>query len=523
MSAPAATTPAGHQRGTAARRDLGAFYTPEHVVNYMVSRLEGLGETSTVLEPAGGDGAFVRGLIATGRVTPDQVHVWDIDASCREAIEGFGGHFVERDGLLGDEVCDSFTHVIGNPPYLSKQSTYIRTNRDALHRRFREIGANDTYAMFTLMALRALRPGGMMAFLVSDTFMTLGSHRRLREVLLRESTIVSLTLLPRRVFPDAAVATAIIVLRRVTPSNSHAVSVYDLRGMVVGEYPTAATATVAQSSWRASAGSEFSVDADALAALTISAQCPALVDLLDGGLGMYTKDNGLFLGVVTGSGVGTGRLRAVASSEIDGTTWRYYHKRGGATRWWAPAEHCVRWDAASRGRYVMPATALAGRDAGGRDRDGFIVSGISSRLSARPITPGAMWESNKAFGFFPRDPVAWPVEFFLAVLNSTWYAGVARALNHTVSLQIRDLKALPLLPFTPRERQRLADLGRAAVARARAGQDTTDLERRIDRVVERAVARVAPTRGDPVRHVSAKPSTRDSRRSGKLSSCALLL
>lgn len=63
--------------------------------------------------------------------------------------------------------------------------------------------------MFTYMALRQLALGGQLVFLLSDTFLTLGIHRRFRQHLLNYR-IDSITLLPKGSFPQASVNTCIV-------------------------------------------------------------------------------------------------------------------------------------------------------------------------------------------------------------------------------------------------------------------------------------------------------------------------
>jgi hypothetical protein len=108
-----------------------------------------------------------------------------------------------------------------------------------------------------------------------------------------------------------------------------------------------------------------------------------------------------------------------------------------------PTEHCIKWDSSSVLKYKIPKTTDVEGNA-----QGIIISGISSELSARLATPGALWESNKAFCFFPKDPKSFPPEFFIGLLNSKLYNSIARLLNHTVSLQIRDIKKLPFFCFS---------------------------------------------------------------------------
>lgn len=176
--------------------------------------------------------------------------------------------------------------------------------------------------------------------------------------------------------------------------------------------------------------------------------------------------------------------------DVDGVRWVPYHKQGGDRRWWAEVEFAVDWRDESRQHYGIPSSVSDRFDAEVNPREGFLVSGVASRLAARMMQPGALWDSNKVFAFFPKDPDRYPPEFFCAILNSSVYGRIAKALDHTVSLQIRDLRQLPMLLFTPAEIDHLTRLGKAAIRRTRQGQPTDSIEKRIDAVVEEAWRRV---------------------------------
>jgi hypothetical protein len=218
------------------RRRLGAFYTPEHTTRHMAAMLTGLDDSSDILEPSGGDGAYVAALLETGLVRPDQIEVWDLDEAVGPVVEEFGIRFSCHDSLLDAPDDVRYSHIIGNPPYLNKQSQYVKANKARLRREYSAIGANDTYAMFIYMGLQRLLPGGQLTFLVSDTFLTLGIHRKLREHLLKHTHISSVTLLPADTFEDATVRTAIIDLRSGPAPDDHVVQFIDLRAEPAGQY-----------------------------------------------------------------------------------------------------------------------------------------------------------------------------------------------------------------------------------------------------------------------------------------------
>lgn len=472
------------------RRKLGAFYTPETVVDYMVKLIRPRNRAGLILEPSGGDGAFINGLLKGG-VDVARVHVWDINPRVEGTLRDLGADVSIGDSLLDSHPGGPYDVVIGNPPYLNKQSEYIRTNRRKLAKLYDEIGASEAYTMFTYMGINRLREGGQLIFLLSDTFMTLGIHSRFRAWLLNNFTVDSITLLPADTFPDAAVHTAVLAVTKRKAKAGHLVKFVDQRVSDSGGH-TVVTTRVSQQALLGLQGNMFLARPADVGLMVALDRLPKLMDHLDGGLGMYTRDNGAKLAVVSRSGVLSVKPKpgqaVIDEAELANGTWKPYHKRGGMRRWYGEAEHAVRWDDESRSGYGMPASALAGITRSGKPRAGIVLSGVSSQLAARMMTPGALWESNKAFGLFPKKPRTYSVYFFIAVLNSGTYSRIAGLLNHTVSLQVRDLKRLPMLKFTQQEVRRLHELGRNAVNAQRTG-GTHLGQSEIDALAEAALAR----------------------------------
>lgn len=481
------SVPEPKNRPTPSQKELGAFYTPDAVVDYMVKQVSVANLSGRILEPSGGDGAIVRGILRAG-VHPDQITVWDINPEVEAALKDMEVSVEIGDALARENLPGSYHAVVGNPPYLNKQSDYIKTNRTWLKKRYAAIGAHDTYAMFAWQSVQNLAPGGQLVFLISDTFFSLGVHKKFRQWLLSNTRIDSLTLLPKDTFPGASVNTVILSLTLTSVPQGHTIKMVDARttGIVKPPKPT----LVPQAEILATPGQVFLVNKIDREDLAFAASLPSLMGVLDGGLGMFTRNNAEFLAVATDDGVPRTTVRkgqaTISASNVDGTTWRAYHKRGGDTRWHAPFEHAIRWDQVSRSHYTTPSSATAGTDAAGKDRQGVAVSGVSSRLSARLAHPGAMWESNKVFVLFPKNPTDYPPLFLLAVLNSARYGRFAALTNHTVSLQIRDLRALPLIPFTDQEKINLAAQANLAVVASMANAPVDGPQAEIDRIVEEA-------------------------------------
>jgi hypothetical protein len=240
---------------------LGAFYTPDGDVEYMVSRL-GLTRESRVLDPCMGSGHFLEGLydrlltlyLAEGHSREDahraivgsQLWGGDIDsfATSLSAIRLFlldeNGtstppnlfvhdmllHSPERPqrelfteaerAVAVDPQVDElarideleFDAVVGNPPYGARKPEYKRRvygrlyGQRAAGRLAGSIGTGDadSYAMFFANGIERLREGGRLCLITNDSFRTLTTHAALRRYILDRCKIVEILLTDTRHF-----------------------------------------------------------------------------------------------------------------------------------------------------------------------------------------------------------------------------------------------------------------------------------------------------------------------------------
>lgn len=460
------------------QKNLGAFYTPVSAVEYMVSKLTGFCDKSKLLEPSGGDGAFVSVILKRGLLKSEQITVWDINPEVKNYIENLGiKNIVIKDTLLSTNFASNslfrgelFSHIIGNPPYLNKQSAYIKKNKHRLGDLFKEIGANDTYAMFLYLGCKLLEENGELCFIISDTYLTLGIHKKLRKFLLKNYTINEITLCSKKLFRDsgALVNTSIIYLTNKKSSDSHKIIFNDCRENEADNYIGKKFKTI-QKNILSYPDYVFDFNGGAKLLGKIN-ELKKMVSLLDGGLGMHTTDNNEFLAIVDYGGKkyasNNGINKIVSATDIDGKKWKFYHKKGGNNKYYLPTEYAIRWDKEAVSHYKMPKNYDIDIK-----RIGFVVSGICSNLTARLSTPGALWESNKAMCFFPKDPQKYPPELFVGVLNSDIYNKMIKLLNHTNSLQIRDIKKLPWPDFTNEDVNKIITISKNIIAKIKENMD----------------------------------------------------
>lgn len=74
-----------------------------------------------------------------------------------------------------------FDAIVGNPPYISTQTSSDFDSRRLMQQRFSFV--DDLYVHFTFKGFELLRQGGRFGYIVSDTFFTLATKQRMRELL----------------------------------------------------------------------------------------------------------------------------------------------------------------------------------------------------------------------------------------------------------------------------------------------------------------------------------------------------
>lgn len=423
-------------------QDYGAFVTPEGTAEFMVSLLA-LERGHRVLDPCAGEGAFVDALVRAG-VPQERISAWDLDErACAILRRRYPNVRVERrDALLAAPGDARFDRVIANPPYLNKASAYVRAHRAELRRRFgRDVGSGETFAMFLSVALGLLAEAGRLAFIVSDTFRTLGTHERLRRRILGEHRLEVLASAPRGLFPDTSVRAVILGIGRGAPGGevrvlAQAGSEEDYLRGIWTRIPAEVFLTID--------GAPFALEAPPTI-VRLFRQPLRLSDWASGHIGMHTRDNRRYLAALEGSALARrferrrrepGEHPVISATEARTRRWQAYLKEGGEKDFFHPVVEYLDWRPAARAAYVIPKGSCFGRP-------GIAVSGVSRRLSARLMPAGCYWDTNKVMGFVPHREA--DTALLLGLFNSDLFSFIAkRLLNESSSIQIRDLWKLPV-------------------------------------------------------------------------------
>jgi methylase of polypeptide subunit release factors len=199
--------------GNVDRKQLGAWYTPEPLVEFVLDRVaEGLDPASvrSVLDPSCGDGRFLRA--AARRWPTARLRGVDIDP---EAVTAAGAAvgvptIVHADALTyGWPEAGTYDLVVGNPPFLGQMSA--ATSRGGRSK----LGGGayaDTAALFMARALTLARPnGGRVAFVLPQSFLAARDVAPIRDAISNAGAVVALWVAGETMF-DASVHTIVIVV-----------------------------------------------------------------------------------------------------------------------------------------------------------------------------------------------------------------------------------------------------------------------------------------------------------------------
>ena len=226
------------------RTRLGAYYTPPALCERLLDMATAGGvdwRTARVLDPACGGGAFLspvaRRMAGSLKDCSARIAVRNIQSRLRGLeLDPFAAWMsrVFLDVTLGDlcdqagerpqsvvRVCDSlgqmpdeeqFDLVVGNPPY--GRVTLSPERREKFKRSL--FGHANLYGVFTDLALRFVRPGGVIAYVTPTSFLSGEYFKALRSLLAREAPPASIDFIGERkgVFADVLQETLLAAYRR---------------------------------------------------------------------------------------------------------------------------------------------------------------------------------------------------------------------------------------------------------------------------------------------------------------------
>lgn len=184
---------------------LQEHYTNAEGIQHVMCELLGDVTGKTLLDPAVGHGALLKGLIGT----PHSIDGVDVNAASLEHAKNSQQHeinavnadfidlFVVNPLERLSRLRTQYDAVIANPPYGLKMSIEYRK---AIKRAHPDVYARESYGLFLHFALQLLKDGGRYVFIIPDTFIHSTNHKPLRKMLVEHGAPTHIIQFPSRFF-----------------------------------------------------------------------------------------------------------------------------------------------------------------------------------------------------------------------------------------------------------------------------------------------------------------------------------
>ncbi len=206
------------------RKDLGQFYTPQEIVDYMIDYLD-IKPDSKILDPTCGCGVFlvtaynslkklnrnalnnIYGVDLNESATKiTRINLWLRNGKDTDSLRVLEDNIKTGNSVVETESIDSnafdwkkevkcvleeggFDFVVGNPPYITLKNGRDYDVRESI---FSKIANGNTNLASLVLArsFELLKEGGVMAFVLPKTMLRVNSYSRLRDFILENSKVL---------------------------------------------------------------------------------------------------------------------------------------------------------------------------------------------------------------------------------------------------------------------------------------------------------------------------------------------
>ena len=322
--------------------------------------------------------------------------------------------------------------VVTNPPYMGARllndslREFLRNNYD--------YGKTDTYAAFIIRCMAMKKSSGYVGLMTPNTWLTINSYRKLREILIDRKAICSMLLLSSDAFDEAGVVISAFVLN----DNRNYARFFDLKGLE----ESSIMEKFAQYQEKHAYSRKINRFAHLPNAIIDPSFSDKMIDLISTSTNVYSviSSDGQ-----TKTGDNDKYLRAVwevSAYKIGiGKRWCIHAKGGGYRKWYGNLDTVIDWSEKARAFYRTDRVARITPEYLWY-KEGITWSLISGQNNAFRLLPEGITFNCAAPTVFTPDKNK---EYYvLALLNTSFAQMLLRKYNATINLTIDDIGSIPL-------------------------------------------------------------------------------
>ena len=187
-------------------KETGSFYTPEELIEYMVSYAFTRIHPQTILEPSAGDGRFVDPL----KVFNAQVSLVEFDSVKAETLLSKFSEYCKvqcTDFIQYANQCnEQYDLIIGNPPYVAKKKVpedqCAETEKILEHFNLDKSVFQNLWVSFVLSSTKLLSSKGAIFFVLPFEFLQVQYAEKLRAFLEAKFNTIEIITFEERVFKE---------------------------------------------------------------------------------------------------------------------------------------------------------------------------------------------------------------------------------------------------------------------------------------------------------------------------------